>query len=685
MSRPPNSLSNHTAGGVDVSAAFRCSVREFETLDYNAVLGRLISAQADQGFAVHRLTQTETWEVQLKILGRAFAKLLRLRPESQNWSCLLEFDIPRRGKRPDVVLLADELIFVLEFKVGATSFGGSARWQAKSYCLDLADFHAASTGRRIMPILVATGAPETIADEPGERNSPVTAVCCVGGASGVAIADALDRLYVAHHSTSVAPINADAWETAVYRPSPTIVEAAERLFAGHTVIDISHAFSSNLTTTSADLLGAIESAQKSKQRTICFVTGIPGAGKTLAGLNAVHDPSIRSNARPSAVFLSGNGPLVKIVRAALVRDQQRQGRSALEATRTVSTFIDNVHRFITTYGIKQPTQPPHENAIVFDEAQRAWDAAAVYKAHQIERSEPDLILDIMERATEWSAVIALVGGGQEIHRGEAGLAEWGRALNRRTQAWRVLASPAAIEGGQSVAGQKLFEVPPSKQLSIETIPSLHLDVSVRSPRAMRMADWVNAVLTGRGNQKTDSSAADFPIVLTRDFSEAREWLRANADGEQRAGLLASSGALRLRAHGIEVSAPFRGGYPYDDWFLGDRSDTRSSHWLEVAATEFECQGLELDWTGVCWGGDFLFSPGVGRWLCRRFRGTTWQTVRKPADVQYTINKYRVLLTRARKGIVIFVPQGNTTDATRDPTLFDATADFLNSCGIPSVA
>ena len=241
-------------------------------------------------------------------------------------------------------------------------------------------------------------------------------------------ADFVCDLYERCHDAAATPIIADDWENSPYRPVPTIIEAAESLFAGHSVTEISHAFARNLDVTCGELVRAIEQAQSARKTHHLLRDGNPGAGKTLAGLNAVHDPSMRAKGRPAAVFLSGNGPLVKIVRAALTRDRQRAGVNAKDAARMVATFIDNVHRFITTYGIRSPDEPPYENAIIFDEAQRAWDMDAVRRAHGVEKSESELVLEIMERAPNWCAVIALVGGGQEIHRGEAGLEEWGRAL-----------------------------------------------------------------------------------------------------------------------------------------------------------------------------------------------------------------------------------------------------------------
>ncbi|MBW3596615.1 MAG: DUF2075 domain-containing protein [Planctomycetes bacterium] len=664
-----------------MSAAFACRLDEFDSSTAFEKLGTLIVAASSWGFATHFSKQTEAWQQELTIIEQAAATLMANCSQSSNWRLFFEFQIPRRSKRPDVVVVADDLVFVVEFKVGATSFDSGDLWQALSYALDIRDFHLASQGRRVIPILVATAAaPAAIDSRP---TSPILGVARCAGRHGSELAAAIEQLYEEHHDSSASAIDPDEWVRSPYRPAPTIIEAAERLFAGHSVADISHSFAQNLDVTSCALVDAIRRAQAERQRTICFVTGTPGAGKTLTGLNAVHDPAMRGQGRPAAVFLSGNGPLVKIVREAIVRDRQRAGALKNEANRVVSTFIDNVHRFIGTYGLKRINESPYENAIVFDEAQRAWNAAAVARKHHVQKSEAELVLEIMERAPGWSVVIALVGGGQEIHRGEAGLEEWGNAIGNRGVPWNVLASKEALEGGASVAGHRLFDRNPPKHIRVIEAEKLHLSESVRSPRARRLGDWVNALLvngSADGAFSTDTSA-EFPIVLTRELETARAWLREHSEGVQRCGLVASSGALRLRAEGIEVSSGFHSGYSYEDWFLSGVKDTRSSMWLEVAATEFECQGLELDWTGVCWGGDFVRCAQREQWNFRRFRGTKWQAIRQPQEQRYVANKYRVLLTRARRGMVIWIPCGNATDLTRDPALFDATAHYLESQGI----
>jgi hypothetical protein len=330
--------------------------------------------------------------------------------------------------------------------------------------------------------------------------------------------------------------------------------------------------------------------------------------------------------------------------------------------------------------------------VVFDEAQRAWDAVKVRKellrrATSEERglldsadSEPALMLSIMDRLPDWAVIVALVGGGQEIHDGEAGLAEWGRAVREQYPHWEVVVSPEALEGGSSVAGSRLFSGSDFGAVTVRPECHLHLPGAVRSFRAQAAADWVNAVVNGNAEEaaRVARQVTSFPIRLTRSVDEARRWLRQQTRGFRRCGLLASSGALRLRAHGIEVSSGFRDGFPFEEWFLAGPDDVRSSNRLEVALTEFECQGLELDWVGVCWGGDFAWSQDG--WQFRQFKGTSWQSVQKAATREFIRNKYRVLLTRAREGLVIWIPEGSAEDETRPPAWFDLTADFLARSG-----
>jgi hypothetical protein len=338
---------------------------------------------------------------------------------------------------------------------------------------------------------------------------------------------------------------------------------------------------------------------------------------------------------------------------------------------------------LTFHGVESPRAVPPEHVLAFDEAQRAWHAGKLAKRHEtLTLSEPSLVLDVMSRKPKWCAVIALVGGGQEIHDGEAGLEEWGRALAQSSVDWNVVVSPDVLFGGESTAGHKLFTAEPPPKVRVRTEPAMHLQVSVRSPRAQRLSEWVNAVLRAdvSGARSAIDSTAGFRILVTRDLADARRELRRLSQDSSRSGLLASSGAQRLRAEGLELDSDFHRQYPIDRWFLDGRDDFRSSHSLEVAMTEFECQGLELDYVGLCWGDDLTVRGEPLAWHARRLLGRRWAIVRNETKIAYLKNKYRVLLTRAREGLVIWVPRGDAADPTRLPAPLDATASFLLACG-----
>lgn len=661
----------------------RYTLAEFLDAPPDQVLGRLAQLYADLCFSALLTAAIDAWKDQIPILKNAIGELIASRPDASGWSMLLEYVLPMRDRRPDAVILAGPAIFVLEFKVGAESHDSAAMWQVQSYALDLRDFHPGCSGRAIVPILVSTEAGGEEVSERALETQLRDASLPVQLSNSATLGACLCQQAEIHCSPTGQPIDPAEWEAANFSPTPTIIEAAQALFGGHAVEEISHAFSDTLEVTSKCIVDAIAHAQRQQCRTVCFVTGIPGSGKTLVGLNAVHSPLLLKDERSSAVFLSGNGPLVKVIREALAREQVRRGVRKDEARGVASTFIANVHSFIKLYGIERRDQPPAQNAIVFDEAQRAWSAQAVNEAHGEDRSESAIVFDVMERVPRWAAVVALVGGGQEINKGEAGLREWGRALAARTEKWRVLVSPEAMAGGESVAGHRLFPHGVPENVEVVEVPELHLRVSVRSHRADFIGEWVNRTLTDgatRLDECTESCfGSDFPVVLTRDLARARKWLADREEKRQRTGLLASSGAMRLRAYGLELSSGFRKGISYPDWFLNPPGDVRSSYQLEVAATEFDCQGLEIDWACVCWGGDFVIDPKTSTWDCWRFVGNKWLRVKDATRRQYTVNKYRVLLTRARRGMVIWIPSGPA--AAKDPAFYEATAERLLRAGV----
>jgi len=605
-------------------------------------------------------------------------------PESVEWTLLLEYTIPRRQKRLDAVLLAHELIFAVEFKTADRTFTRGGQRQVEDYALDLRDFHAESRGRQIVPILVALRAPHPAYPYDFSGDDFVRSVALANGQTlGHVVLSAHESL----HSDASQAIDGATWEEAPYRPVPTIIDATRAIFANHDVREIaqSEAGVTNLTQTSERLLSIVRESQANRWKTICFVTGVPGAGKTLAGLNVAHNAALHTGSDVNAVFLSGNGPLVKVVSAAIERDARR--RRTEDARRASNAFIQNVHTFIRTE-FPREGQPPDEHVIIFDEAQRAWDAAHNLRKNKHEVSEPDLLLSIADRH-DWAVVIALVGGGQEINTGEAGLSEWGRTLRSRFPHWRVAVSPHALAGGTSVSGNRLFEDDSHGSLKISPEPTLHLNVNIRSYRTDRLANWVEAILSGRQSEaaaQAEQLRKRFPVVVTRSLDTAREWLRKNTRGERRCGLVASSGAVRLRPHGLELSSGFRLGNRdiFVNWFLNDPSDIRASNQLEVAASEYECQGLELDWVGLCWAGDFTIDSERCNWSYRRFAGKSWGEAHRTDDRQYVLNTYRVLLTRAREGMVIWIPHGDLSDETRPPIWFDSTADYLRNCGLSEV-
>jgi hypothetical protein len=673
-----------------MSLAYRRTLADFVEDSPSEIVGRLHQSITEDGFSRTWNTQTSAWLEEIECLQVNGRRLVAAIANAARWTILLEYEIARRARRIDAVLLTDTAIIVLEFKVGLLAADSASRWQVYEYGLDLRDFHDGSQRHPVVPIVIPTGSVATFC-------APLITAGYQASATNVheviecppeQLADTILAVGACLLNPCSQPIDHQAWCAGGYRPSLNIIEAAERVFAGQEVREISHATATNLSRTVDAVIRCISEAQEKSQYVVCFVTGVPGAGKTLAGLSAVHNPVLRDGGKPAAVFLSGNGPLVKIVRAALARDLRRRLPDARDGPRQVSAFIQNVHSFIGHHAFNARQDAP-EHVVICDEAQRAWDGKQMALKKRGDKSEAALMLEIMARRPGWAVIVALVGFGQEIHQGEAGIQEWGRAISRMSATWSVLASPfvlrSSIDGEES---ECLFPDDTPRSHSIEPNVDLHLEVTLRSHRAQMVSKWVKFVLQGNAEAANIpfDRASEFPVVLTRDLETARTWLREHNSSDHcgSSGLLASSGALRLRAYGIEVSSGFRRGYPYEDWFLKSSSDIRSSSSLEVAATEFECQGLEVDWAGVCWGDDVVFDPEANGWDTRRFVGARWNSTASPDVRQYILNKYRVLLTRARRGFVIWVPRGAANDPTREPRRLDATAEFLMKCGVRSI-
>ncbi len=623
--------------------------------------------------------QRAAWQFEIDHLQAIGADL----PDAE---ILLEMAIPRMGRRADAVILHAGLVFVLEYKVGATDFARHAVEQVHGYALDLKSFHETSHDKRIIPMLVATLAPPQSIGLGFAPDGVARPLC-------LSAADVLPAVRQTAAASGGAPFDAVDWAAGPYRPTPTIIEAAQALFRGHSVAEISRseAGAENLTRTADAIRAAIHSAQVDGKKALCFVTGVPGAGKTLAGLN-IACGRMAEAVGEDATFLSGNGPLVEVLREALKRDLRRRHKSPDPGdpeerhifARSPDKFIQNVHHFRDQYAGND--QRPSEQVVVFDEAQRAWNREETSRFMREKRglagfdqSEPQLLLSVMDRHPDWCLVVCLVGEGQEINRGEAGVGAWIEALSvGPLRQWAVHASPQLLSRETGLAPQLRWLL---EQRAGVLDPALHLAVSVRSFRAETVSTFVAALLSSDPGaaQAARPNLSRFPIFRTRSLADARAWVRERRRAGERAGMLASSNAIRLKPEGLHVKAKV----DVASWFLNEGADIRASNALEDAATEFDVQGLELDWTVVAW--DLNLMRSEGNWRPRRFRGTAWEDVNDLARRAYVLNSYRVLLTRARQGMAIFVPTGDTSDITRPPAAYDAIDDWLAECGIAELS
>jgi hypothetical protein len=668
-------------------AFYRSTLPAFLDASESELLGVLTLAHADEGFEGQRSEATMAWAEDVRRLRSALSELQALEPQARLWTVLLEFVIPRKGKRIDVVLLTAATIILLEQKSGVIDLSHCR--QVEEYALLLHYFHEQSARRRIIPLVVS---PVSGRDQPTRQHElPLfdTAAYWIQPVLRTTWSRLPELLRECAAPQTGDAIDPDRWDSGEYFPVPSIIEAARTLQSGLSIREIAHsrAAGHDITMLSEFVRARVEEARVRSEYVICFVTGVPGSGKTLVGLSLAF---MSRGSGDTLSFMSGNGPLVMVLKGVFAEYRHKvEGYSANESRIHAGTLIEDVHLFAKTYTTETPDAVPHNHVVIFDEAQRAWDFEHSFRKFKREYSEPEMFLRIMERHQDWAVIIALVGGGQEINEGEAGLAEWGRALAAKRKPWRIYASPDVVQGGDSVAGSSLCGSLPEGMLEISEDAQLHLNVSVRNLNAEHYSKWVNCVVQGDSAGAFQCKSKDtFPVYLTRDLGVLRQVLRHQTIGERRCGLAGSSKAERLRAEGLEPSSSFHAEYPWDKWYLAPESDVRCSAQLEVYATEFEIQGLELDWIGLCWGGDFIWSAKEGRWLARKFhnaRKSGWAPMRMAKQQTYRRNSYRVLLTRARQGIVLFVPRGDASDPTRDPAEFDDTARFLIDCGVKYVS
>jgi hypothetical protein len=652
-------------------AYFSAPIADFIADDLARILGEL-TLHSD--FSVDE-TQRDAWAEEIRILQSCLTGI--------EGTIFLEYVVPRIGSRLDAVILTGGALIPIEFKVGSDAYHRVDENQLWDYALDLKNFHLGSHDAEIFPLLVATHAPNTptiVSEAHSDRvHRPMRT-----NAAG------LGALLRASRNHATGPVlDASAWGRAPYRPTPTIIQAAQALYANHSVHAIArNDAGENLSTTSTTVEAIVARARMEQKRAIVFITGVPGAGKTLVGLNLATQ---RSDSAQSthAVYLSGNAPLVKVLREALTRDEvarlkaQRRRKSKAEVGQPIKAFIQNVHHFRDA-GLRDDLAPS-DHVVIFDEAQRAWDREMTASFMQrkkgrpnFNQSEPEFLISYLDRHRDWAVIVCLVGGGQEINRGEAGISAWLDAIGAKFPHWEIYA-PGNLLGPEYAAERALRALEGRANVAYDG--GLHLAVSMRSFRAERVSDFVHALLeceASRARELLAAASGKYPVVVTRDLDSAKAWVRAQARGNERIGLVASSAAHRLKPHAIDIRVTIDPVH----WFLNSEDDPRSSMYLEDAATEFQVQGLELDWACVSWDADLRLQDR--RWEYHSFVGSSWQRVNKPERRRYLKNAYRVLLTRARQGMAIFVPPGSSGDATRQPRFYDDTYTYLRDLGIPAL-
>lgn len=654
---------------------------------------------------------SNSWQQEVEVLKDVLA------PYAQKGSVYFEYNIPRMGRRADVIVLIDGIVFVLEFKTSEQKFTREALIQVWDYAIDLKNFQEGSRDRILIPIVVAPKEKnknchielkpfEDDVYQPLVSNNERLSEC---------FDKTLSNIIPKHTFTKE---DDDVWAKSGYDPTPTIIEAAVALYEHHTVEEITK-HDGEIEVTAKCLNKIINECQSNKRKAICFITGVPGAGKTLIGLQTAIKQFEKEN---KAVYLSGNYPLVEVLQEALARDYVKRSRDDYKKGKTnnkpctktdakskVKAFIQMIHHYRDLYlegtevknGQIVPIEGyfqshtdkayvPAEHIAIFDEAQRAWTkeelARFMKEKKKIENfpfSEPEYLISCMDRQPDWGLVVCLIGGGQEINKGEAGIAEWLKAMNEHFTDWDIYMSDKLVDK-EYAEGNALDIINDQERLHIE--PSLHLSMSIRSFRAEKVSLFVHQLLDLKKEEATQTlkDLNNYPIVLTRSLDVAKKWLKSHARGSERYGILASSKAERLKA--ISINVRYQPDFVH--WFLEDENDIRSSNALEDTLTEFKVQGLEIDWACVAWDADLRLNDKHTQWKhCQLRSGTKWQNINKEINQQYQLNAYRVLLTRARQGMVIVVPNGDhgvPPDETRKPEWYDGIYNYLKEIGIKEI-
>lgn len=619
----------------------------------------------------------ETSDLQ-KLAWKAEIQILKRQLEEFRGDVIFEYTIPRMGHRVDTVCIIEGIIFLFEFKVGDNEYKKTTIDQVMDYALDLKYFHEESKRRYIVPICVSTKA----SVQKNEYN------CCSDGIYNAIlcnennIGDNIHNILLQVRDKTLA---GRTWIDSRYAPTPTIIEAAQSLYRNHGVDDISRndAGAKNLTITTKAISNIIEDCKKNNRKAICFVTGVPGAGKTLAGLNIANERH-HFDEDEHAVFLSGNGPLVDVLQNALAIDRaKREKITKSNALRETKAFIQIIHKFrdeaLTT------SYAPIEKVAIFDEAQRAWNKESLTDfmkrkkgIPEFNQSEPEFLISIMDRHEDWAVIICLVGGGQEIYNGEAGIQDWFSTLSEKYLDWEIYLSDK-ITDSEYVGNSDVSTMLHNREY--HCISDLHLGVSLRSFRSEKLALFVKCLLDEEielAKETYEELKKSYPVLITRKFDVAKNWVKKKARGTERYGLLASSEGKRLRAEGIWVPSEIN----HVGWFLNEKDNVDSSYYLEVAASEFKVQGLEIDYAVLAWDADLRYTSNGFDYF--KFRGTKWNHVNQEQRQHYLKNAYRVLMTRARQGLIIYIPEGDEEDPSRLTEYYEGTYQYLKHVGIKEI-
>lgn len=702
------------------------NIKVFLNKDVDSIMGSMVNNSHGNLMTTTR----ESWESEITIMKNT----LNL-TNNYDGQIVFEYDIPRLGKRIDVVLLIKGIVFCLEFKVGENSVLEENVDQVLDYALDLRNFHKFSQNKIIVPILIPTNYKSKTTDIriSAYDDRIINPIICGENSLSEIINSVLDKY------PNEIEID-DNWVNSPYAPTPTIIEAARALYNNHSVENITRHEADKVSTdkTISYILDVIKYSKENKKKSICFVTGVPGAGKTLVGLEVAIKQTYKDNGVPvddeNAVYLSGNGPLVAVLKEALAIDNYKkckesgQNKKLTDSRREVSKSIQMIHRYRDTMlnKIKNPVEngileidptkavkvddsgyAEVEHIAIFDEAQRSWTHKRLadylkrggtygnkLKVPNFPMSEAAFLIWSLDQREDWATIVCLVGGGQEINTGEAGITEWLKALNDEYPHWNIFISPKLND--KEYAEGNVNNILKNNH-NVTYSECLHLGVSLRSFRAEKLSKFVNELLNFDSNaSNTYNEIKDkYPIYITRDMDKAREWLHKKVRGTERTGVLITKESARFKPLGVHVLQS--GDENAIHWFLDDKQSVNSSNYLEDAATEIQVQGLELDYTCVLWDADMRYENGKWKYYSFNSKNSKWneqkgETESNQEKIKYMLNAYRVLLTRARSGMVICIPYGNGNktvtgypeDKTRLPEFYNGTYEYLKSLGIEEI-